>query len=74
MLGGEAEAITSRLDASWSPGLDLGAALRAAVEALAGTERTLTAAELEVAVLSRSNGRRKFARIPVQRVEELLQG
>ncbi len=63
VLGGEAEAITARLDEAWADHLDLDAALRAAVGALAGAERTLTADDLEVAVLARSNGRRKFARI-----------
>ncbi len=72
VLGGEADAIAGRLEESYADGLDLGAALRAAVAALAGEERTLTGAELEVAVLARSNGRRKFARIEGDRLEGLL--
>lgn len=63
VLGGEAEAITARLEESFEPGLALDAAVRAAVDALAGPERTLTADDLEVAVLARGNGRRKFGRI-----------
>jgi proteasome alpha subunit len=72
VLGGEAEAITGRLQAAREPGWDLGAALRATVSALAGPDRTLAASELEVAVLARSNGRRAFRRIPEDGVAELL--
>ena len=63
MIGGDAEAIGARLEAAFQPGLDLAGAVGAAVSALAGPERTLTAGELEVAVLSRANGRRAFRRI-----------
>lgn len=54
--------------------MDLGAALRAAVAALAGPDRTIAGAELEVAVLARSNGRRKFARIDGAELDALLEG
>jgi proteasome alpha subunit len=63
VLGGEAEAIAERMEAAWKPGLSLGEALAIAVPALAGEERTLSADDLEVAVLSRGNGRRAFRRI-----------
>jgi proteasome alpha subunit len=63
VVGGESEAISERLQAAWTPGMDLGAVLRAAVAALAGPDRTLNADDLEVAVLARSNGRRAFRRI-----------
>jgi proteasome alpha subunit len=72
VLGGETEAITARLEESWADDLDRGAALRAAVGALAGDERTLGAADLEIAVLARSNGRRKFARIERDELTALL--
>jgi proteasome alpha subunit len=72
VLGGEADAITARLEESWSDDLDLGGALRAAVGALAGPDRELGAGDLEVAVLARSNGRRKFARIEGDRLSALL--
>ena len=72
VLGGEADTITGRLEESWRDDLDLTGALRAAVAALGGPDRSLPAAELEVAVLARSNGRRKFARIEGPRLEELL--
>ena len=63
VLGGDADAMSGRLNESWSEGLDLGTALRAAVSALAGPDRTLTSDDLEVAVLSRANGRRCFQRL-----------
>jgi len=63
VLGGEAEAINTRLDASWNDHLDLAGALTAAVGALAGPDRTLTAGELEAAVLERTDARRSFRRL-----------
>jgi proteasome alpha subunit len=72
VIGGDAEAIGARLEEAFQPGLDLPGALRAAVGALAGPERTLTATELEVAVLARSNGRRAFRRIEDEELTTLL--
>ena len=72
VLGGEADAITARLEESFADAMDLATALRAAVSALAGPDRAVTGAELEVAVLARSNGRRKFQRIEGTALEELL--
>ena len=72
VLGGEAETIAERLQTAFSAGLDLGAALRAAVSALAGPDRSLAASDLEVAVLARSNGRRAFRRIEDGDLEGLL--
>ena len=72
VIGGDAEAIGARLEAAFQPGLDLGGALRAAVGALAGPDRTLAPGELEVAVLSRQNGRRAFRRIEDAELAELL--
>lgn len=63
VLGGDADAISTRLNGSWTEGLTLQAALHAAVAALAGEDRELTADDLEVAVLSRTNGRRCFKRL-----------
>jgi proteasome alpha subunit len=73
VLGGEAEAIAERLDATWQPGWSMGAALRGAVSALAGT-RELEAGDLEVAVLARNNGRRAFRRIEEAELMSLLGG
>ncbi|WP_436795995.1 proteasome subunit alpha [Actinospongicola halichondriae] len=72
VLGGEAEAISGRLDAAYEDAMPLDAAVRAAVGALAGPDRALTADELEVAVLARTNGRRKFSRIGPAEVAVLL--
>ncbi|HEY4333491.1 MAG TPA: proteasome subunit alpha [Ilumatobacteraceae bacterium] len=63
VLGGDAEAISSRLNDSWSEDMSLGDAVKAGVAALSGPDRTLTSDDLEVAVLSRSNGRRCFHRL-----------
>jgi proteasome alpha subunit len=73
VLGGEAEAIAERLAATWQPGWSMGAALRGAVSALAGT-RELEAGDLEVAVLARNNGRRAFRRIEEAELMSLLGG
>jgi proteasome alpha subunit len=72
VLGGEAEAIAERLEEAWRTDLDLAGALAAAVSALAGPDRTLTAAELEVAVLERSAERRAFRRLADAEVAPLL--
>ncbi len=71
-LGGDAEAISERLGAAWQDGWDLAGALKAAVAALAGPERTLAAGDLEVATLSRGNGRRTFRRIGEEELAQLL--
>lgn len=63
VLGGEAEAIADRLREGWRDGLDLAGALRAAVGALGGPDRTIAPSEVEAAVLARRNGRRAFRRI-----------
>ena len=63
VLGGDAESISTRLNASWVEDMELGAAVRAGVAALAGPDRVMVADDLEVAVLSRSNGRRCFMRL-----------
>jgi proteasome alpha subunit len=72
VLGGEAEAITDRMEAAWREGMSLTDGLAAAVAALAGPDRQLTAAELEVAVLSRNHGRRAFRRIDGDELDALV--
>ncbi len=62
-IGGDAEAITERLAASWEEGLDLNGAIRMGTAALGGDDRSIPAAELEVAELVRTNGRRCFRRL-----------
>jgi len=72
VLGGEAEAINTRLREAWSDEFDLTGALRASVTALAGPDRTLGAAELEAAVLERTDARRAFRRLELDQRAELL--
>jgi proteasome alpha subunit len=80
-MGGSAEAISEQLRERWAEGMDLGDALRLAVELLGtapetgnGTEerRVLTPAQLEVAVLDRERPRRKFRRITGPKLAEML--
>jgi proteasome alpha subunit len=68
VLGGDAVTIQDRMEQAFQPGWDRQAAMRAAIRALAGPERRLGAGELEVAVLSRRNGRRAFARLGAEEV------
>jgi proteasome alpha subunit len=72
VLGGEAETIADRLEASCEAGCDLATAVRTAAAALAGPDRHLVAAELEVAVLVRNGTRRAFRRLEVGEAEEIL--
>jgi len=74
VLGGEAEAIAGRLKASLDDSWDLPSALRAAVGALSGPDRTIAAGDLEVAVLARTNGRRSFRRLEQEEVAAALAG
>jgi proteasome alpha subunit len=72
VLGGDAEAIAKRVDEGWSEGLDLGAAVRLGSSALTVPDRTIDPGDLEVAILSRTNGRRCFRRLVDEPLAELL--
>ena len=72
VLGGDAEAITARLGEGFSEGLDLGAAVTLGTQALGGPDRTIEAGDLEVAMLSRTNGRRCFQRMSEADLTALL--
>ncbi len=72
VLGGESEVIAERVGQTWSDGLSLRDAVRVAVGALAGPDRTLAPDDLEVAMLARSNGRRAFRRLDDNQVAEHL--
>jgi proteasome alpha subunit len=72
VLGGDADTIAERLQSSWRADWPLPEALNSAVRALAGPERTLSPSDLEVAMLSRSNGRRAFRRLVDGELEEAL--
>jgi len=71
-IGGDSEAVLDRLSDGWSQDLDRDAAVRLAVTALAGTDRSISAEELEVAVLATGNGRRCFVRLEDAETEALL--
>ena len=72
VLGGDAEAIGTRLRDGFQDGLDLAGAVRLGASSLGGTERQIPVTELEVAVLARGNGRRCFKRIDDAAVTQLL--
>ncbi|MEI7623183.1 MAG: proteasome subunit alpha [Actinomycetes bacterium] len=72
VLGGDADAISNRLEETWTPSLDLTGVLAVAVRALAGPDRTLTASDLEVAVLDRHTDRRAFRRIERNELPQFL--
>jgi proteasome alpha subunit len=74
VLGGDAEAIAKRLNESYAEAMPLAAAVTAGTAALCGTDRTLGADDLEVAVLDRSNGRRCFKRLTDDEVARILAG
>ncbi len=75
-MGGSAEAITAALAEGWSSGMSLDDALRLAVGVLgregAAEPRTLTPAQLEVAVLDRSKPRRTFRRMQGGALADML--
>lgn len=74
VLGGDADAIRSRVDEAYADAMTLGGALAAAVGALAGADRTLGESDLEVAVLDRGVEHRAFRRIVGDELTSLLPG
>ena len=73
VLGGDAEAVVERVREGPGESPDLPEAVRVAVSALAGPERTLVAADLEVALLERNGSRRCFRRLDDPQVAALLE-
>lgn len=71
VLGGEAEAVASRIGASYRESMTEAEALQFCVEGLSDAER-LTAQELEVALVDRTLGRRCFQRLEDSQVADLL--
>ena len=72
VLGGDAEAISDRVEEAYNDSLSLADAVKAATGALAGPDRTLTAPDLEVAILERSATRRAFRRVEGEELTQLL--
>ena len=75
-MGGSAEAIEGAMSAVWQPNQDLGTSLHQAVTALGqhGTDehRSLSADDLEVAILDRTRPRRLFHRLEGDELADLL--
>ncbi|MFL6162565.1 MAG: proteasome subunit alpha [Jatrophihabitantaceae bacterium] len=80
VMGGQADAVTAQVRDAYRPGLPLAEAMAVAVRALGsvggenGAARSLSADSLEVAVLDRDRGKRKFRRITGAALETLLPG
>jgi proteasome alpha subunit len=78
VMGGQADTVTAAVKASFHPGLPLAEAVTVAVIALGsvgadnGATRVLSAESLEVAVLDRNRGNRKFRRIAGAALSTLL--
>jgi len=72
VLGGDAGQIADRMDDTYVAGVSIAEALRTAVAALAGPDRTLGPDLLEVAVLAEHNGRRCFAPVVGAELEAML--
>ena len=72
VLGGDAEGISRRLESTYKNDLDLPAAIKVAVAALTGPDRTVAAADLEIATLVRNGRRRSFTRITDEAVATAL--
>jgi proteasome alpha subunit len=73
-MGGKADAVAAALKDSYSEGMSLAAALKAAVHALEqqDADRHLDATSLEAAVLDRGRRHRLFRRLPAARIDQLL--
>jgi proteasome alpha subunit len=73
-MGGESETLQTRLTEAYRPDMDLASAVRAGVQALtAENGQGVEPSRLEVALLDRSRGRRKFRRLPESEVASILQ-
>ncbi len=72
VLGGDADAIAERMGGTFAEEMSTADGVRAAVSALAGPERSLVAADLEVALLARHAGRRAFRRLSDDDVADLV--
>ena len=72
VLGGETAAIAQQVESTWEDEWSLSGALKATAAALAGPDRTLGGADLEVAVLAAGNGRRAFRRLVDEELDALL--
>lgn len=72
VLGGDDASITARLQESTASESTLKSSIQRAAIALAGPDRTLTADDLEIAILSRTSQRRCFSRVTDPDISEML--
>ena len=72
VLGGDDASITTRLHESTVTDSTLRSSIQRATAALAGPDRTLSADDLEVAILSRTSQRRCFSRVTDADISEML--
>ena len=72
VLGGDDASITTRLQESTVTDSTLKSSVQRAAAALAGPDRTLSADDLEVAILSRTSQRRCFSRVTDADISEML--
>ena len=78
VMGGQSDAIATEMRGKYKRGLDLAGAIGIAVNALGtagsadGQRRSLPATQLEVAVLDRTRGKRKFRRLAGSALTALL--
>jgi proteasome alpha subunit len=72
ILGGESDAIAERMESTYEDGAPLADALKGAVAALGGPDRTIPVEDLEVAVLDRVQSGRAFRRLEDDEVGPLL--
>jgi proteasome alpha subunit len=72
ILGGDSEAISTRLSENIDPSATLDIALKNAVAALSGPDNELSPNDLEVATLTRNGERRCFSRVSDEEILRLL--
>jgi proteasome alpha subunit len=73
-MGGESDTLTDRLREGYRPEVDFPAAVRLGVQVLTSENgEGAEAGRLEVAVLDRSRGRRKFRRLAESEVGRILE-
>ena len=73
VLGGDAEKVAAAVATGLAADPDLEGAIRVAAGALSGAERTLSAADFEVALLDRLGARRCFRRLDDTEVARILE-
>jgi proteasome alpha subunit len=74
-MGGESETLQERMRKAYRPDMDLASGVRAGVQVLTSENgQSVEPSRLEVALLDRTRGRRKFRRLPESEIAPILQG